>query len=292
MFLALLASAFWYGVREHHAPESCSWSLDLAAIRARASSLPGPRVHEIRVERLTQFMFPEAAVVTGAPFGLTSMVVYAYQLRFPGHSVIIDSGMAERQARAMHVSDYDPSAWGRLVAAMKQASAIYVTHEHADHLAGLVDNLGTPEIARAARITDTQLNHPELFKPAVVADSIRSQLTRFTPGALEAVAPGVVLIAAPGHTPGSQLVYVQRDDGKEFLFLGDVAWHERNLQEMRGQPRVVNALTKIDRDAVACQLIALNHTLSLAPEVIPVPGHDEVKVGSLLAQGLLVSQFQ
>ena len=32
-----------------------------------------------------------------------------------------------------------------------------------------------------------------------------------------------------GYTPGSQMVYVKRADGREILFLGDVAWQMSNI---------------------------------------------------------------
>ena len=39
---------------------------------------------------------------------------------------------------------------------------------------------------------------------------------------LYAVAPGVVLVSAPGHSPGSQLVYVRLADYREVLLVGDL----------------------------------------------------------------------
>jgi glyoxylase-like metal-dependent hydrolase (beta-lactamase superfamily II) len=40
-----------------------------------------------------------------------------------------------------------------------------------------------------------------------------------------AIAPGVVLKKAQGHTPGSQMVFVALASGSELLFVGDVVWN-------------------------------------------------------------------
>jgi glyoxylase-like metal-dependent hydrolase (beta-lactamase superfamily II) len=58
----------------------------------------------------------------------------------------------------------------------------------------------------------------------------------------QTIVPRVVLIKAPGHTPGSQMVYVKRADGQEILFLGDVAWQMRNIEEVRERARLVTIL--------------------------------------------------
>src|SRR3989442_414512 len=35
------------------------------------------------------------------------------------------------------------------------------------------------------------------------------------------LAPGIAVIKAPGHTPGSQMVFVALESGKEYLLIGD-----------------------------------------------------------------------
>ena len=39
------------------------------------------------------------------------------------------------------------------------------------------------------------------------------------------VAPEIVLIKAPGHTPGHQMVYVRLASKRDYLFIGDVGGH-------------------------------------------------------------------
>ena len=98
------------------------------------------------------------------------------------------------------------------------------------------------------------------------------------------MAPGVVLVKAPGHTPGSQLVYVQLADGRELILTGDTAWHRENVELVEGPPRLTSLLLKNDRAANACQLQALH---DLPAEVHVVPGHDARVVDALVSAGLL-----
>jgi len=45
----------------------------------------------------------------------------------------------------------------------------------------------------------------------------------------------MALIKAPGHTPGSQMVYVALQSGKEVLLSGDVAWHMDGVRMNTGK---------------------------------------------------------
>jgi glyoxylase-like metal-dependent hydrolase (beta-lactamase superfamily II) len=106
-----------------------------------------------------------------------------------------------------------------------------------------------------------------------------------------AVAPGVVLIKAPGHTPGSQMIFVERSDGKDLLFLGDVAWRFRSIELKRERPRLITWLMNEDRDAVMRELIELDRLHNAEPELEMVPGHDDECLEHLEQTGLLVKGF-
>ena len=136
------------------------------------------------------------------------------------------------------------------------------------------------------------MSHPELMSPE-----------KWPAGALEgyspldydkyvAVAPGVVLIRAAGHTPGSQLVYVQRADGTEYLFLGDVAWAKLMVDEVVERPRAITALIGEDRGHVLRQLEQLHALAQSEPKLHQICGHDPEVVNALVAQHLLEEKFK
>jgi hypothetical protein len=45
----------------------------------------------------------------------------------------------------------------------------------------------------------------------------------------------MVLIKAAGHTPGSQMVYVVLDSRREYLLIGDAAWHMDGVRQVTGK---------------------------------------------------------
>lgn len=102
-----------------------------------------------------------------------------------------------------------------------------------------------------------------------------------------------MLIKAPGHTPGSQLIYVQIADGTEFLFLGDVAWRMRNVETMRTRARLVSQFFLAeDRDAVLAELKELNRLAAAEPGLKMIAGHDPAPVEALIQARLMTERFE
>jgi glyoxylase-like metal-dependent hydrolase (beta-lactamase superfamily II) len=286
-----LVAVFLFLTKERHQPSNCSFTVDMPKVRALAASLPGAHPKEIRFEHLANFTFPEALVYTGGAWSGSKMDVYAYQLVFDDRTIIVDTAMNKSQTEKNHGEGFDDAAWEHLKQGMASASAIYVTHEHGDHMGGLVSELGTPSVAAAARFTKAQLAHPETLQIPIPANALAALKPIDYAGAV-AVAPGVVLIAAPGHTPGSQLVYVQLADGKELLFLGDAAWHTENIDQLRAPPRLISLLLKNDRNETSCQLIAFHDLGEKEPKLHLVPGHDARVIHALVEQGVIAQGFK
>jgi len=140
----------------------------------------------------------------------------------------------------------------------------------------------------SARLTREQITHSELMLPAKFPDHALDVYVPLDYEKYLAVAPGIVLVKAPGHTPGSQMVYVQMANASEFLFIGDVAWHLRNIETQRERPRLLTwVLLKEDRFAVFGQLATLYRLHQTQPDLHIVPGHDGAAIDRLVASGAL-----
>ena len=146
---------------------------------------------------------------------------------------IIDTAMDPQQSTTMPGTTFHQDAYDRMSQALTTATAIAITHEHIDHLGGLTQQPNIQALLPALKLTKEQLEDPT-----------RHDSPTFPPGALEnyqpldyqtatAIAPGVVLIKAPGHTIGSQIVYIKMANGQERLLLGDVAWVIKNVTQMK-----------------------------------------------------------
>jgi glyoxylase-like metal-dependent hydrolase (beta-lactamase superfamily II) len=184
-------------------------------------------------------------------------------------------------------SKADAGSFERVEAAMKKASAIVFTHEHVDHVGGAAAAPDFPAIAKQVVMTREQLDSPRLergdFPPGALAS-----LQPLAYEGLHAIAPGVVLQKAPGHSPGTQLVYVELANGQRYLFIGDIAWSQDNVNLQRGRPLIVHLLAGEDRAAVASQLRAIK---GLPTDVHVIAAHDPVALENDLRAGLYRDGF-
>lgn len=284
--------AYYWLIVENHAPSGAAFSIDMDEVRRLADAVPGDRAVDIRVERVAAFSFPATAIVAGDGWSKRDMPVFSYEIVFPANTAIIDTGLDEKLG-GDNLAAFDADAYKRMSAAMERASLILITHEHMDHIGGLTEHPEVVRILPSTQLTREQADHPERSLPAA-----------FPAGALDgykplgydryfAIAPGMVLIKSPGHSPGSQMVYVKKADGSEVLFIGDVAWQFRNIDLVRERARLVtDFMLKEDRKAVFGQLAELKRLHEAEPKLVIVPGHDGQAVGALVQAGVLKEGFR
>jgi glyoxylase-like metal-dependent hydrolase (beta-lactamase superfamily II) len=293
LIVVLSAAFYWFFLDPGRKAVSGQFHVDMAQIRALADGDgSAARPTDIRVERVATAKAPQAALVTGAPWTPTEMVFLSYQLVFPDRSIIIDTALDGGLAKSMDTTGFDAQAYGRMTAAMDKAEQIALTHEHIDHIGGIARSSHVQQLIPALRITVEQMDHPEKMGEAKIT---RADLPGYQPLAYDRyylLAPGVVLIKAPGHTPGSQMVYIHRADGAEILLLGDIAWHMRSVEQLRPRPRAISQfMLKEDRDAVIDQLAEIQRLGLETPQLAIVPGHDPAVIDRLIANGTLLATF-
>jgi glyoxylase-like metal-dependent hydrolase (beta-lactamase superfamily II) len=288
LLCALTGSVYWLFYDTGPSPRA-PYRLDLAAVRAAATRIPGALPTRIELEIVSHDAVPRIAMVGRSGWGKIVLVRASYRVVFPVRSVIIDTGYDEQAARSVGADRFDRAAYRRVMRGLDGASLIVVTHEHGDHLGGA---LTSPHLAQfLPRLLLTRAQADSRQAPPWLA-SIKARLRPFDYDEIDAVAPGIVLIKAPGHTPGSQMVYVRRADGREFLFMGDVASMLDNVRLQRQRSRYVTSfISGDDRAAVAAQLQALDAVSRANPALILVPGHDGKTIEALAARGLLGRQF-
>ncbi len=283
MLLAIVAS-LWvvkYALFDTAAAAGSAYVIDVDALH-RVATATGPLPQGIEVEKVGDFAFPQTLVVAGEGFHMHPMVLLAHRVVWPDRSIVIDTAMSPAAAGALPGGHMDASAFGRVEAAIAKASQIVFTHEHSDHVGGVAAARDFAAIASKVRITAEQLRGPKFDRDAFPPGAI-DRLQPLQYEGLYQLAPGVVLQKAPGHSVGSQLVYVELASGARFLFVGDIAWSFDNIARQTGRPALAKLLMKEDRAAVASQLQAIAR---LPPDVHVVVAHDPVALEKDLSAGL------
>jgi glyoxylase-like metal-dependent hydrolase (beta-lactamase superfamily II) len=222
------------------------------------------------------------------------MVHGAYQVVYADGFGVIDSGLDEPAFRKMNPDrPFLPEGYATVQRALGDARWVVISHEHGDHIGGVARFADPARLSRRLVLTAEQLGNEDALAAVDFPAELRSAVEPLAYDRLHAVAPGVVLVKAPGHTPGTQMIYVQRADGKEFLFLGDVAWHMDQIRELWYRPRLVTDLyIGEDRDAVLAQFRTLHDLAEREPAVQLVASHDKEQRRSLIESGLLGDRFE
>lgn len=277
-------------------PDEKPYAVDLDEVRLLATATPGDLPLRINGILVAENEFPRFAIIAETLNTTPTTIAHvAYQVVYADSTVIIDTGMdAELNDGMQEGAPFYPEKYERLQQAMRQANSIVITHEHVDHIGGLVRSPYLDEIAQQTLLTAEQLDgvtaHP-LLPELMLSEADAAKFRPVEYSGYYPLAPGIVLIKAAGHTPGTQMVYVRLLDSAEYLFVGDIAWSMDNIYSVRSRPRLLSAfMLDEDRAAVVGQLAWLNEVHN-AGELILVVSHDSGRFEEQVAEGILGAEF-
>ncbi|HMT46458.1 MAG: hypothetical protein RL702_1202 [Pseudomonadota bacterium] len=275
LVLALLVGLPFYWLLIDNRPGDAPVKpVSIAQLRQLASSIPGTAPSDVEMELVGWRRLPGDLFVAGS--GIKRKLVGVVAWRLPvegGKPVVIDSGLTRADAKAMEMEVYLPHVQDRIARALGEAGLVLVTHEHPDHEGALVAQ-GGPPLLQAARLNAGQVP-PALLAAELAWPAGPAPAARIAGTGPQAVAPGVVVIPAPSHTPGSQMIYVRLANGREFLFAGDIATFAQSWLETRARSRLVgDHLAREDRREVFSWLRTITALKRQAPGLVVLPGHD------------------
>ena len=272
-----------------------AWTASIANIRSAASLIPGRRPLRINVLKFAESRRTKNFSIKGAPADPSVQARTAFQVMFADGHLMVDAGMDQQVHRffGRGVDEpYDAQAAGQVERAVAAAKLIVVTHEHGDHVAGVIRSPRAAALAAKTILTKTQvqtlLTAPQM--PEIkLTDEMAARYVVVDYEKYYPLAAGVVLVKAPGHTPGSQMVYVALESGVEYLLIGDAAWHMDGVRLMKGKdaPWITE-----DQNAVMSQLTWLNDLSRAEPRLVIVASHDDEAIADLIQKGMLGGRFE
>lgn len=296
LLVVVALGAGWYLTRREPVPEKSDYTLDLGELRKLASELPGPLPVGVNNEQVAVGSLPRGAVFAGESLSAQQPMTHgAYQVVYgDGSFAMIDSAFDADMLAVMNPkAEFAKPAWDAIQRGLGSAKVVVITHEHPDHIGGIARFAQPEQLAGRVLLTQEQLDNQRMLDAVKFPESLKSALTPLRYEKYHAVAPGIVLVRAPGHTPGSQMVFVKLANGKEILFLGDVAWHLSQIRELWYRPRLVTWLfIGENRAQVMAEFRTLHEFEERQPGVVLLVSHDVDQRKELLASGVLGEHFQ
>jgi glyoxylase-like metal-dependent hydrolase (beta-lactamase superfamily II) len=296
VIFVLLAFAVAASLRAEQAASSKpGWSADLSDIRRVAALIPGRKPLRINVLKFAESHRTKNFSVKGEPPQPSVQARTVFQVMYPDGYVMVDAGMDLTVHKLIGRGADEPyfGDQAQLVdKALRGARAIIFTHEHGDHVSGVIRTPYLAELAPKTILTRTQvetlMTKPQFPEIGLTAEQAqRYRIIDYDK--YMAFAPGWALIKAPGHTPGSQMMFITLDNGREYLLIGDAAWHMDGVRKTTGKdaPWIVE-----DTASVNDQLKWLNGLLTTEKNLVIVASHDDDEHKDLIARKLLGGRLE
>lgn len=268
-------------------------------------------VPPLAADRLPPASPPEGMTLSALPTGsMASVAAFAYRggglrdarrfgmtavlVRHPKGDLLFDTGFGRdvdrhhRYAPALMriASSYEketPVA-DQLAAAgydPRRLAGVVLTHAHWDHVSGLADLPGVPVwipaeerafVASGARMNALARDLGAVPWRTYAFDG--PPILGF-PRSHDVWGDGsVVLVPAPGHTPGSIVAFVTLPSGARYALLGDLVWLVDALELPADRPWIMRATVDEDPAAVRQAIGRIAAIRARFPEVRLLPAHD------------------
>ena len=294
-FTLLLASTYRSGAQQPQATTPAAWSADISQIRRAAALIPGRKPLRINVLKFAESHRTKNFSVKGEPAAPSVQARTVFQVVYPDGYVMVDAGMDEpmhKQIGRGAEEPYFPEQAQQVDKALRGARAIVFTHEHGDHVTGVIRTPYLSELAPKTILTRAQVRTLETtpqFPDLRITEEQAQRYHIIDYDRYMAFAPGWTLIKAAGHTPGSQMMFIALDSGREYLLIGDAAWHMDGVRNVSGKdaPWIVE-----DTAAVGEQLKWLNTLSKTQNNLVIVASHDDDEHKELIARKLLGAKLE
>lgn len=160
-------------------------------------------------------------------------------------------------------------------------AGVVLTHSHWDHVSGLDSLPGVPVWVNAA---EQSFIAEQSSKVAVIGSlgELKYKAYEFDGGPYLGFAQShdvwgdgsIVLVPAPGHTPGSIVAFITLPSGKRYALLGDLVWQSEGINLPAERPWLLRRIINEDDGLVRENIVRVAAIHRRFPEIAMVPAHD------------------
>lgn len=252
--------------------------------------------------RSAGFAYRGGSLLERRAFSMSAVLV-----RHPRGDLLIDTGFGreiDAHFQLMPLGFRLATSYSRGRSAAEQLAAvgydtsrlrgIILTHAHWDHVSGIPEFPYTPVLVTAP---ERRFIAEGGALTAVIRSfrGVRYEEYGFEGGPFlgfpqshDVYGDGSVVIApAPGHTPGSVVVFLALPGGQRHALVGDLAWQREGITEREERPWVQRSLADGDAGEVREGLLRMAAIAARFPEINLVPSHDARGFESMAAVGSL-----
>ena len=225
VLIVLVAVPFWWLLIDDDPGSAPPKPIHIAELRQLAGAIPGPPPTALNYTILATRLALGDIYAAGIGLKRRPLAIVAWSLPVPGAGpIVIDADATSAEAQARSFKNFDRVKQAAVAAEAMHAGVTLTTRQPpiGSALPAAADRpLAKAGVAGAAGSSAIPANAAPLVGP-------------------HAVAPGVVVIPAPDYAPGAQMIFVQLDDGEEFLFAGDISALDDNWSQLRARARLAN----------------------------------------------------